>query len=65
MLPWFAVLMTTAGVLLAGLAGYVGWQRGSRAGAALAVLLAAVAWWGLAYAFELDGHRHRHEEPLG
>ena len=53
MLPWFAVLMTTAGVLLAGLAGYVGWQRGSRAGAALAVLLAAVAWWGLAYAFEL------------
>ena len=53
MLPWFAVLMTTAGVLLAGLAGYVGWRRGSRAGAALAVLLAAVAWWGLAYAFEL------------
>ena len=53
MLPWFAVLMTTAGVLLAVLAGYVGWRRGSRAGAALAVLLAAVAWWGLAYAFEL------------
>jgi PAS domain S-box-containing protein len=53
MLPWFAVLMTTAGVLLAGLAAYVGWRRGSRAGAALAVMLAAVAWWGLAYAFEL------------
>ena len=53
MLPWFAVLMTTAGVLLALLAGYVGWRRGSRAGLALAVLLAAVAWWGLAYAFEL------------
>ena len=53
MLPWFAVLMTTAGVLLAVLAGYVGWRRGSRAGVALAVLLAAVAWWGLAYALEL------------
>lgn len=54
MLPWFAALMTTAGLLLAGLAAYVGWRRGSRAGVALAVLLAAVAWWGLAYAFELS-----------
>ena len=54
MLPWFAVLMTTAGIFLAALAGYVGWRRGSRAGVALAVLLAAVAWWGLAYAFELS-----------
>jgi serine phosphatase RsbU (regulator of sigma subunit) len=53
MLPWFAVLMTSAGILLAVLAAYVGWRRGSRAGLALAVLLAAVAWWGLAYAFEL------------
>jgi hypothetical protein len=53
MLPWFAVLMTSAGILLALLAAYVGWRRGSRAGLALAVLLAAVAWWGLAYAFEL------------
>ena len=54
MLPWFAVLMTTAGIFLAASAGYVGWRRGSRAGLALAVLLAAVAWWGLAYAFELS-----------
>jgi PAS domain S-box-containing protein len=54
MLPWFAVLMTGAGILLAVLAAYVGWRRGSRAGLALAVLLAAVAWWGLAYAFELS-----------
>lgn len=54
MLPWFAVLMTSAGILLALLAAYVGWRRGSRAGLALAVLLAAVAWWGLAYAFELS-----------
>jgi PAS domain S-box-containing protein len=54
MLPWFAVLMTTTGTLLAILAGYVGWRRGSRAGVALAVLLAAVAWWGLAYALELS-----------
>ena len=54
MLPWFAVLMTTAGIVLATLAGYVGWRRGSRAAAALAVLVAAVAWWGLAYAFELS-----------
>ncbi len=53
MLPWFAALMTTAGVLLAGLAAYVGWRRSSRAGVALAVMLAAVAWWGLAYALEL------------
>jgi PAS domain S-box-containing protein len=52
-LPWFAALMTTAGTFLAVLAGYVGWRRGSRAGLALAVLLAAVAWWGLAYAVEL------------
>jgi PAS domain S-box-containing protein len=54
MLPWFAVLMTTAGILLAALAGYVGWRRSSRAGVALAVMLAAVAWWGLAYALELE-----------
>ena len=53
MLPWFAALMTTTGLLLAGLAVYVGRRRGSRAGVALAVLLAAVAWWGLAYALEL------------
>jgi PAS domain S-box-containing protein len=51
---WFAFLMVAAGVLLAALAGYVGWRRGSRAGVALAVMLAAVAWWGLAYSFELE-----------
>jgi PAS domain S-box-containing protein len=54
MFPWFAVLMTTAGIVLATMAGYVGWRRGSRAGVALAVLVAAVAWWGLAYAVELS-----------
>jgi serine phosphatase RsbU (regulator of sigma subunit) len=54
MLPWFTALMTVTGLALAGQAGYVGWRRGSRAGVALAVLLAAVAWWGLAYAFELS-----------
>jgi len=53
LLPWFAGLMTTAGIVLAALAAYVGWRRGSRAGVALAILLASVAWWGLAYAFEL------------
>ena len=54
MLSWFAGLMTAAGIFLAVLAAYVGRRRGSRAGVALAVLLAAVAWWGLAYAFELS-----------
>ena len=57
MLPWFAALMTSAGILLAVLAAYVGWRRGSHAGVALAVLLAAVAWWGLAYALELTSDR--------
>ena len=53
MFPLFAVLTTSAGLVLAGLAGYVAWRRGSRAGLSLAVLLVAVAWWGLCYAVEL------------
>ena len=54
MLPWFAALMTAAGLLLAGLAAYVAWRRGSASGVSLAVVLLAVAWWGLAYALELS-----------
>lgn len=54
MLPWFAGLMTAAGVALAALAAYVAWRRGTRAGLTLAVLLLSVAWWGLAYAVELS-----------
>jgi PAS domain S-box-containing protein len=53
-LPWFAALMTAAGLLLAGLAAYVAWRRGSASGVSLAVVLLAVAWWGLAYAMELS-----------
>jgi PAS domain S-box-containing protein len=53
-LPWFAVLMTAAGVILAGLAWYVARRRGSPAGISLAVILLSVAWWGLAYAVELS-----------
>lgn len=54
MLPWFAALMTSAGVLLAALAGYVAWRRRTASGVSLAVILLAVAWWGLAYAVELS-----------
>lgn len=54
MLPWFAALMTAAGLLLAGLAVYVAWRRGTASGVSLAVILLAVAWWGLAYAVELS-----------
>jgi PAS domain S-box-containing protein len=53
-LPWFVALMTVAGLLLSGLAGYVAWRRGNPAGISLAVLLLAVAWWGVAYAVELS-----------
>jgi PAS domain S-box-containing protein len=52
-LQLFATLMTTAGLVLAGLAGYVAWRRGTKAGLWLAALLVAMAWWGLAYAAEL------------
>lgn len=54
MLPWFAALMTVAGVLLACLAAYVAWRRGAAPGISLAVMLLAVAWWGFAYAVELS-----------
>ncbi len=54
MLAVFAGLFALAGVVLAGLALYVRRLRGaSRAGVSLAVLLVAVAWWGLAYALEI------------
>ena len=54
MLVVLAGLMVAAGVVLAGLASYVARRRGSPAGTSLAVLLLAVAWWGLAYAVELS-----------
>lgn len=54
MLVVLAGLMVVAGVVLAGLALYVARRRGSPAGRSLAVLLLAVAWWGLAYAVELS-----------
>jgi PAS domain S-box-containing protein len=50
----FPLLMAGAGVVLAGLAGYVAWRRGTKAGVWLAVLLVAVAWWAFAYAVELS-----------
>lgn len=50
----FATLMTVAGLVLAGLAGYVAWRHGTKAGLTLAILLISVAWWGLAYAVELS-----------
>jgi len=53
-LPWFAGLMTFAALVLAGLALYVGWRRGTAAGVSLAVLLTAAAWWGLFYSVELS-----------
>jgi serine phosphatase RsbU (regulator of sigma subunit) len=46
--------MAGAGVVLAGLAAYVLWRRGTKAGVWLAVLLVAVAWWAFAYAVELS-----------
>jgi serine phosphatase RsbU (regulator of sigma subunit) len=50
----FAGLFALAGVVLAGLALYVGpWRGASRAGVSLAVLLVAVGWWGFAYALEI------------
>src|SRR4051812_38687559 len=45
--------MAVASVVLASLAAYVAWRRGNTMGWSLAVMLVAVAWWGLAYAFEL------------
>ncbi|KQV69567.1 hypothetical protein ASC64_06890 [Nocardioides sp. Root122] len=54
MLTLLATLMAGAGLVLAGLAAYVAWRRGTRMGWSLAVLLVAVAWWGTAYAVELS-----------
>lgn len=54
MLTLFATLMGVAALTTAALAAYVGWRRGSPTGWSLAVLLVAVAWWGLAYAVELS-----------
>ena len=54
MLTLFATLMGDAGLVLAALAVYVSRRRGSRMGWSLAALLVAVAWWGIAYAFELS-----------
>jgi serine phosphatase RsbU (regulator of sigma subunit) len=52
-LPWFAALMTSGAVLLAGLTGYVALRRGASAWLSLCVLLLGVAWWCLSYAIEL------------
>jgi PAS domain-containing protein len=46
--------MAGAGLVLAALAAYVAWRRGTRMGWSLAVMLVAVAWWGTAYAVELS-----------
>jgi serine phosphatase RsbU (regulator of sigma subunit) len=53
-LTLFATLMAGAGLVLAALAAYVAWRRGTRMGWSLAVMLVAVAWWGTAYAVELS-----------
>jgi serine phosphatase RsbU (regulator of sigma subunit) len=53
-LTLLATLMAGAGLVLAALAAYVAWRRGTRMGWSLAVLLVAVAWWGTAYAVELS-----------
>jgi len=52
-LTQFALLMAAAGLMLAALAGYVAWRRGTPSGWSLAVLLVSVAWWGVAYSVEL------------
>jgi PAS domain S-box-containing protein len=49
-----AGLMAAAGVALAGLAVAVWRRRAAAAGLSLAVLLLAVAWWGVTYAVELS-----------
>ena len=53
MLTFFATVMAMAGVAMAVLAAYVAWRRDARMGWSLAILLLAVAWWGVAYAVEL------------
>jgi PAS domain S-box-containing protein len=49
-----AGLFAVTGMILAALAVYVSRRRGSPSGLSLAVLLVAVAWWGMAYAIELS-----------
>ena len=54
MLAVLAGSFALAGVVLACLAVYVGrWRGATRAGVSLAVLLVAVAWWGVTYALEV------------
>lgn len=53
-LTLLATLTAGAGLVLAALAAYVAWRRGTRMGWSLAVMLLAVAWWGTAYAVELS-----------
>ena len=54
MLTLIATVMAVAGLAMAGLAAYVAWRRDARMGWSLAVLLVAVAGWGLTYAVELS-----------
>lgn len=54
MLQVVAAVMAAAGVLLAALAAGVWRRRHDPAGLSLAGLLLAVAWWGVAYAVELQ-----------
>jgi PAS domain-containing protein len=50
---WFSALALAGGACLAAYAVFVWRHRRASAGAALAVVLAAAGWWGLAYALEL------------
>ena len=54
MLQVVAAVMAAAGVVLAVLAVGVWRRRRDPAGLTLAGLLLAVAWWGVAYALELQ-----------
>ena len=54
MLTLLAVLFAAAGLVLAGLAVDVARRDTSRAGISLAVLLVAVAWWGVTYSLEFS-----------
>ena len=54
MLTLLAVLFAVAGLVLAGLAFDVARRDTSRAGISLAVLLVAVAWWGVTYSLEFS-----------
>jgi PAS domain S-box-containing protein len=54
LLPALVASVAAAGVVLAVMAGYVSRRQSSRAGLSLAVLLVAVAWWGLTYAVEIS-----------